>query len=144
MNKCQLLGRLTANPDIRYTQGQDAKCVARFTLAVDRKFKRDGDQNADFINCVCFGRIAEIIEKYVTKGMKICIAGRIQTGSYIDREGKKVYTTDVVVEDLDFCESKSSNDKPSKAPQEPSAAAQPSSDGFMEVPEGMQVELPFV
>ncbi len=108
MNKCELLGRLTKNPDIRYTQGENTTCIARFILAVNRKYKKDGDQSADFISCVSFGKVAEIIEKYCVKGTKICVAGRIQTGSYTNRDGNKVYTTDVVVEDVEFCESKNS------------------------------------
>lgn len=102
MNKAILMGRLTRNPDIRYTQGEKPMCIARYTLAVDRRFKRDGEQEADFINCVAFGRQAEFAEKYLQKGTKIVISGRIQTGSYTNREGARVYTTDIVVEEQDF------------------------------------------
>ena len=106
MNKVVLMGRLTRNPDVRYSQGEKATCVARYTLAVNRRFRRDGEQDADFINCVAFGRQGEFAEKYLKQGTKIVISGRIQTGSYTNRDGVKVYTTDVVVEEQDFAESK--------------------------------------
>ena len=106
MNKVVLMGRLTRNPDVRYSQGEKATCVARYTLAVNRRFRRDGEQDADFINCVAFGRQGEFAEKYMKQGTKIVISGRIQTGSYTNRDGVKVYTTDVVVEEQDFAESK--------------------------------------
>ena len=106
MNKVILMGRLTRNPDVRYSQGEKATCVARYTLAVNRRFRREGDQDADFINCVAFGRQGEFAEKYLKQGTKIVISGRIQTGSYTNRDGVKVYTTDVVVEEQDFAESK--------------------------------------
>ena len=102
MNKVILMGRLTRNPDVRYSQGEKATCVARYTLAVNRRFRREGDQDADFINCVAFGRQGEFAEKYLKQGTKIVISGRIQTGSYTNRDGVKVYTTDVVVEEQDF------------------------------------------
>ena len=102
MNKVVLMGRLTRNPDVRYSQGEKATCVARYTLAVNRRFRRDGEQDADFINCVAFGRQGEFAEKYMKQGTKIVISGRIQTGSYTNRDGVKVYTTDVVVEEQDF------------------------------------------
>ena len=146
MNKVILMGRLTRDPDIRYSQGEQATAVARYTLAVDRRFKRDGDQTADFINCVAFGRSAEFAEKYFHKGIKIAITGRIQTGSYTNQEGQKVYTTDVVVEDQEFAESKAASDgfsggfQPAAARPEPSAAA---GDGFMNIPDGIDEELPF-
>ncbi len=108
MNKVILMGRLTRNPDVRYSQGEKATCVARYTLAVNRRFRREGDQDADFINCVAFGRQGEFAEKYLKQGTKIVISGRIQTGSYTNRDGVKVYTTDVVVEEQDFAESKGS------------------------------------
>ena len=106
MNKVILMGRLTRDPDVRYSQGENATAVARYTLAVDRRFKRDGDQSADFIGCVSFGRQAEFAEKYLRQGTKIAVTGRIQTGSYTNRDGQKVYTTDVVVEEQEFAESK--------------------------------------
>lgn len=110
MNRVILIGRLTRDPDIRYSQGQQPVCIARYTLAVDRRFKREGDeQTADFVNCVAFGRAGEFAEKYLHKGSKIAIEGRIQTGSYSDRDGKTVYTTDVVIESHEFAESKSAD-----------------------------------
>ena len=156
MNKAILMGRLTRNPDIRYTQGEKPMCVARYTLAVDRRFKRDGEQEADFISCVAFGRQAEFAEKYLQKGTKIVISGRIQTGSYTNREGARVYTTDIVVEEQDFAESKASaagSEPESKAAATESAPKQkeetaanqpPLQDGFMTIPEGIEDELPFI
>ncbi len=144
MNKVILMGRLTRDPEVRYSQGENATAVARFTLAVDRRFRRD-DASTDFIGCVAFGRNAEFIEKYFRQGTKALITGRIQTGSYTNRDGQKVYTTDVVVEDQEFAESKNasgSNDSgfaPASRPQ-PSAAI---GDGFMNIPDGIDEELPF-
>ena len=112
MNKVILMGRLTRDPDVRYSQGEQATAVARYTLAVDRRFKRDGDQQtADFINCVAFGRSGEFAEKYFHKGIKVAVTGRIQTGSYTNQEGQKVYTTDVVVEEQEFAESKAASEQ---------------------------------
>ena len=149
MNKVMLMGRLTREPDIRYSQGENAMAIARYTLAVDRRFSRGGnDQSADFISCVAFGRSAEFAEKYLHQGTKIVVTGRIQTGSYTNREGQKVYTTDVVVEDQEFAESKSAaaqNGGGSSYRQE--SRPQPSSavdDGFMNIPDGVEDEgLPF-
>ena len=120
MNKVILMGRLTRDPEVRYSQGAEPMAVARYTLAVDRRGRRDENgQNADFISCVAFARNAEFAEKYFRKGTKIAITGRIQTGSYNDREGRKVYTTDVVIEDQEFAESKSSqNGGNTQAPPE--------------------------
>ena len=145
MNKVILMGRLTRNPDVRYSQGEKATCVARYTLAVNRRFRREGDQDADFINCVAFGRQGEFAEKYLKQGTKIVISGRIQTGSYTNRDGVKVYTTDVVVEEQEFAESKSaaSGETAAYTPSrpEPSAVA---GDGFMNIPDGVEDEgLPF-
>ena len=144
MNKVILMGRLTRNPDVRYSQGEKATCVARYTLAVNRRFRREGDQDADFINCVAFGRQGEFAEKYLKQGTKIVISGRIQTGSYTNRDGVKVYTTDVVVEECEFAESKNaagdnSGFTPSDRPSPSSAAG----DGFMNIPDGIDEELPF-
>ena len=110
MNKVILMGRLTRDPEIRYTQGDNSMCIARYTLAVDRRFGRNNDDgnNADFIPCVCFGKAGEFVEKYLKKGMKMAVTGRIQTGSYTNKDGVKVYTTEVVVEDQEFAESKNS------------------------------------
>lgn len=136
MNKFIAIGRLTRDPETRYTQGQSPMAVSRYTLAVDRKFKRDGEATADFISCVAFGKNGEFAEKYLRKGMKIAICGRIQTGSYTNRDGQKVYTTDVVVEEHDFCERKQQGEQtPPPAPT--------SSDDFMNVPPDFEEELPF-
>lgn len=141
MNKVILMGRLTRDPEVRYSQGAEPMAVARYTLAVDRRGRReDNGQNADFISCVAFARNAEFAEKYLRKGIKIAITGRLQTGSYNDREGRKVYTTDVVIEDQEFAESKSSqNGGGQQAPPEQSDAG----DGFMNIPDGIDEELPF-
>ena len=150
MNKVILMGRLTRDPDVRYSQGENATAVARYTLAVDRRFKRDGDQSADFIGCGSFGRQAGFAEKYLRQGTKIAVTGRIQTGSYTNRDGQKVYTTDVVVEEQEFAESKAAAGEHAGGFQqqnsfrqsmpEPSAAA---GDGFMNIPDGIDEELPF-
>ena len=142
MNKVILMGRLTRDPEVRYSQGENATAVARFTLAVDRRFRRD-DASTDFIGCVAFGRNAEFIEKYFRQGTKALITGRIQTGSYTNRDGQKVYTTDVVVEDQEFAESKNAQAESgfqSASRPQPSAAI---GDGFMNIPDGIDEELPF-
>ena len=144
MNRVILMGRLTRDPNITYSQSGDNMAIARFTLAVDRRGRRqDGaDQpTADFIGCVCFGRQAEFAEKYLRQGTKIAVTGRIQTGSYTDRNGQKVYTTDVVLDDIEFAESKSGSSNDSSARQEPQP--HPIGDGFMQIPEGIDEELPF-
>ena len=148
MNKVILMGRLTRDPEVRYSQGDNSMAIARYTLAVDRRFNRNNnDENsADFIGCVAFGKSGEFEEKYIRKGTKVLVTGRIQTGSYTNRDGVKVYTTDVVVEDQEFAESKNSNSGSgssfmgggSSAPQ-PSGAG----DGFMNIPDGIDEELPF-
>ena len=132
------------DPDVRYSNGEKTTAVAKFTLAVDRRFKGDGNPTADFINCVAFGKSGEFIEKYFRKGMKANICGRIQTGSYTSKDGNKVYTTDVLVEEIEFGESKSSNQQ-SAAPANPSNAVNPMTDenGFMNIPDGIDEELPF-
>ena len=137
MNKVILMGRLVRDPEIRYTQSAEPMAIARYTLAVDRKFKREGEQTADFISCIAFGKTAEFAEKYYKKGTKIAIVGRIQTGSYTNKDGVKVYTTDVVVEEQEFAESKGSSDN-SPAPSSPAP-----SDGFMNIPDDIGEELPF-
>lgn len=145
MNKCVLMGRLTRDPEVRYTQGDNVSAVARFSLAVDRRFKKDGEQTADFINCVAFGKTGEFIEKYGCKGTKFVVEGRIQTGSYINKDGQKVYTTDVVVEQVEFAESKAAsaqNGQNASTPTRPNVA-QNDSDGFMNIPDAIDEELPF-
>jgi len=144
MNKVILMGRLTRDPEVRYSQGESSLAIARFTLAVDRRFKRQGESDADFISCVAFGKSAEHAEKYYRQGLKIAVTGRIQTGSYTNKDGQKVYTTEVVVEESEFAESKgSSGDSGSyqaTSRPTPSAAA---GDGFMNIPDGIDEELPF-
>lgn len=137
MNKVILIGRVVRDAEIRYSQGANTTCIARYTLAVDRKFKQEGQPNADFINCIAFGKLGEFAEKYLHKGTKIAVTGRIQTGSYTNKDGQKVYTTDVVVEEQEFCESKSSNK--SQGNDRP----QTSSDDFMNIPDGVDDGLPF-
>lgn len=135
MNKVILMGRLTRAPEIRYSVGAEAKAVAKFFLAVDRRYKRDGEQNADFISCTAFGKTAEVIEKYVRKGQKILVEGRWTTGSYTDKSGGKVYTNDCIIEQIDFAESK----KDSNSAQN----MQTDEDGFLNIPDDIQEELPF-
>lgn len=134
MNKVVLMGRLARDPEVRYTQGQDSLCIARYTLAVDCRQKKDNEAAADFISIVAFGKAGEFAEKYFKKGTKLVVSGRIQTGSYTNKDGQKVYTTEVVAEDQEFAESKKSE-----------SATQPadSNDGFMNLPEGIEDDLPF-
>ena len=148
MNKVILMGRLTRDPDVRYSSGENSTAVARYTLAVDRKFRREGDSaTADFIGCVAFGRPAEFAEKYLRQGTKIAIIGRIQTGSYTNREGRKVYTIDVVVEEQEFAESRAEAEANRASFQRQSAPSPAPSadagDGFMNIPDGIDEELPF-
>lgn len=145
MNRVILTGRLTKDPDVRYSNGEKATAIARFSLAVNRQFakKDSGQLTADFINCVAFGKTGEFVEKYFRKGMKADICGRIQTGSYNDKDGRKVYTTDIVVEDIEFGESKNSNQAQNNAPASQLGMAT-DSDGFMSIPDGIDEELPFV
>ena len=143
MNKVILMGRLTRDPEVRYSQGANATAVARYSLAVDRRFKRDGEPTADFINCVAFGRIAEFAEKYFRQGLKVVVTGRIQTGNYTNKDGVRVYTTDVVVEEQEFAESKAVSENHSyQASPMPSPSAD-IGDGFMNIPDGIDEELPF-
>ena len=160
MNRVILMGRLTRDPEVRYSQGERSMAIARYTLAVDRRGRRgqDGnDQTADFINCVAFDRAGEFAEKYFRQGMRVLVSGRIQTGSYTNREGVKVYTTDVVVEEQEFAESKNASAENSasygagnyggnygSAPASSAPASAPvSADGFMNIPDGIDEELPF-
>lgn len=137
MNRVILLGRLTRDPEARYSQGENASCVARYTLAVDRRFHREGEASADFINCVAFGKQGEFAEKYLKQGTKIAIVGRIQTGSYKKQDGTTVYTTDVVVEEQEFAESKASQGNAGTSKQ-----VQPT-DTFMDIPDDIAEDLPF-
>ncbi len=146
MNKVILMGRLTKDPEIRYSQGQNATAIGNFTLAVDRRFKKDGEQQADFLRCVVFGKQAEVVEKYLHKGSKIALTGRIQTGSYTNRDGQKVYTTDIVVEEFEFAESKAASNSQSAQPQQPqtqSSSGSEALEGFMNIPDTIDEDLPF-
>ena len=134
MNKVIIMGRLARDPEVHYTQGNEPTAIARYTLAVDRRVKREGEQSADFIGVVAFGRAAEFAEKYCHKGTKLLVTGRIQTGSYTNRDGNKVYTTDVIAEEQEFCESKKEEEQPKPETDK---------DGFMNVPEGIEEQLPF-
>ena len=169
MNKVVLMGRLTRDPEVRYTQGENSTCIARYTLAVDRRFSRNNNndgQTADFIPCVAFGKAGEHAEKYYRKGIKVAVSGRIQTGSYTNRDGVKVYTTEVIVEDQEFAESRNASQQGGGSSysggnsygggssygggnnsygggQSGSAQASGSIDGFMNIPDGIDEELPF-
>ena len=144
MNKVILMGRLTRDPEVRYSQGEQATAIARYTLAVDRRFKRDGDQTADFIGCVAFGKLGEFAEKYLRKGTKVVVTGRIQTGSYTNKDGQKVYTTDVIAEQVGFGESKSASNNDSESINNSNGfSASGNDDGFMNIPDGIDEELPF-
>lgn len=142
MNKVILMGRLTRDPEIRYSAGDNAMAIARFTLAIDRRRRANApsdEPTADFINCVSFGKQAEFAEKYLRKGTKMVITGRIQTGSYTNKDGQKVYTTDIVVEEQEFAESKGN----AEASASGNVAPATGSDGFMNIPDGVDEELPF-
>lgn len=142
MNKVVLMGRLTRDPSVRYSQGEHAMAIARYTLAVDRRVRRnnDSDQTADFINCIAFDKAGEFAEKYFRQGMRVLISGRIQTGSYMNKDGVKVYTTDIVVEDQEFADSKGAGENQQQSRPEPSSVG----DGFMNIPDGVEDEgLPF-
>ena len=143
MNKVILVGRLTKDPEVRYSQGENATAVARYTVAVDRRFKRDGEPTADFIPCVVFGRSAEFAEKYFRQGLRVAISGRITTGSYTNKDGIKVYTTEVTVEEQEFAESKAESEANTTSNQQSTPTSAPTSDGFINVPDGVDEELPF-
>lgn len=146
MNRVILMGRLTRDPDVRYSQGEKSMAIARYTLAVDRRGKRgndDSEQTADFINCVAFDRHGEFAEKYFRQGMRVLVSGRIQTGSYTNKEGKKVYTTDIVVDEQNFADSKNKEYDNNQMPEK-SESVSPIGDGFMNIPDGVEDEgLPF-
>lgn len=148
MNKVILMGRLTRDPEVRYSQAAEPLAIARYTLAVDRRFQRrdnsGNEQTADFISCVAFGRNGEFAEKYLKQGTKIAITGRIQTGSYTNKDGNKVYTTEVVVEEHEFAEAKRDGNGSSQSQQPAPADADASADGFMDIPTGLTGnDLPF-
>ena len=143
MNKVILMGRLTHDPEVRYSQSAEPVAIARYTLAVNRRLRKEGDQQtADFISCVAFGRNAEFAEKYLRKGIKIAATGRIQTGSYTNKDGQKVYTTDVIIEEQEFAESKSSGGNTGNNGAAGSGYTD-AGDGFMNIPDGIDEELPF-
>lgn len=139
MNKVILIGRLTRDPEVRYSQGEKPTAIARYSLAVDRRFKKDGEQSADFINCVAFGKAGEFAEKYFKKGTKIAVEGRIQTGSYENKDKQKVFTTDVIIENQEFAESKASSSGGGNNPN----PTQADGSGFMNIPDGIDESLPF-
>jgi len=142
MNKTIIMGRLVRDADIRWSQGEEQLCIARFTLAVDRRYKKSNDdKTADFISCIAFGKIGEFMERFGHKGIKFVLEGRIQTGSYTNRDGQKVYTTDVVVEQIEFAESKNSSSQNSAVQQNQEQKENES--GFMMIPDGIDEELPF-
>ena len=145
MNKWIGMGRLTRDPEVRYSQADNPVAIARYTLAVDRRFKRDGEAGADFISCLCFGKSAEFVEKYLRKGTKMIVSGRIQTGNYTNKDGQKVYTTEVVVEEQEFAESKAASEGrgQSGGQAQQQNVPSPGDDGFMNVPDGIDEELPF-
>ena len=150
MNKVILMGRLTRDAEIRYSQGGNSMAVARFTMAVDRRQSRNSNNNgdeqtADFISCVAFGRIAEFLERFGRKGTKFLLEGRIQTGNYTNRDGQKVFTTDVVAENMEFAESKASsgNNGGGFTPVDRPSPSDAAGDGFMNIPDGIDEELPF-
>ena len=142
-----LIGRLTRDPEIRTAQNKESMTVARYTLAVDRRYKKEGDQSADFINCIAFNKNAEFAEKWFKKGIKVAVVGRIQTGNYTNKDGHKVYTTDVVIDEQEFAESKSAStnyqQQGNSRPQQQSRQAPPSGEEFMNIPDGIDEELPF-
>ena len=143
MNKVILMGRLTRDAEVRYSQGESSSAIARFTLAVDRRFRRNNeDQTADFISCVAFSKTAEFLERFGRKGTKFVLEGHIQTGSYTNKDGQRVYTTDVVAENVEFAESKNAAGGNADFGGAPSAPS-PSGDGFMNIPDGIDEELPF-
>ena len=143
MQKFIAIGRLTKEPEVRYTQGGTPTALAKFTLAVDRKFKKDGEPTADFINCTSFGKTAEFVEKWFTKGSKIVVVGRLTTGNYTNKDGVKVYTTDVTVEEVEFAESKASEGNGGNVGASRPSPSKTDKDGFMAIPDGIDEELPF-
>ena len=143
MNKWVGVGRLVRDPEVRYTQGENQTAIARYTVAVDRRFKRDGEPTADFINCVVFGKSAEFAEKYFRQGLRVAISGRITTGSYTNKDGIKVYTTEVTVEDQEFAESKAESEANKTSNQQSVPTNASSGDGFINVPDDIPEELPF-
>ena len=148
MNKVILMGRLTRDPEVRYSAGENSIAIARYTLAVERRFKKEGEATADFISCVAFAKQAEFADRYFRQGMRVLVSGRLQKGSYVNKEGQKVYTTEVILDDQEFADSKgSASDMGGYAQSAPSQRPAPTSaigDGFMNIPDGVEDEgLPF-
>ena len=144
MNKVTLMGRLTTDPEVRYTQEDQPMCIASYRLAVERRGKKvEGQQNADFISINAFGKGGEFAEKYLHKGMKVAVSGHIQTGSYTRQDGQKVYTTDVIADEQEFCESKAANDTAQNYTPKETQKEKPPIDDFMSIPNGIDEELPF-
>ena len=149
MNKVILMGRLTRDPDVRYQDASDESCIARFSIAVDRRFKREGEKDADFFNCVAFGRTGSFVEKYIRQGTKILLTGRIQNDNYTNRQGERVYSVGIIVEEIEFGENKaaSQTNESTRPAAEQSTRREPAggrTDGFMNIPDGASdSDLPF-
>ena len=143
MNKVIMMGRLTRDPEVRYSQGASQTAIARFSLAVDRRWKREGEPDADFFNCTVFGRQADFVEKYLRKGIKIIVAGRIQNDNYTNKEGQKVYAVQIIVDEIEFAESKNAAATNGAVMQNTPSPSQATGDGFMSIPDGAEEELPF-
>ncbi|MCM1494661.1 MAG: single-stranded DNA-binding protein [Bacteroides sp.] len=147
MNKVIMMGRLTRDPEVRYSQGASQTAIARFSLAVDRRWKREGEPDADFFNCTVFGRQADFVEKYLRQGTKVVITGRIQNDNYTNKEGQKVYSVQIIVDEIEFAESKnaaaSSAGAPAYQADSRPSPSQAAGDGFMSIPDGAEEELPF-
>ena len=143
MNKVILIGRLTRDPEIRYSTGANATAVGSFSIAVDRRFKRDGEPDADFFNCTSFGKQAEFVERYFRKGIKVVVVGRVQNDNYTNKEGQKVYSTRIMVDELEFAESKNASGNGSENHPSGRPAPATDADGFMNIPDGIDEELPF-
>jgi single-strand DNA-binding protein len=145
MNKVILMGRLTRDPEVRYSQGESSLAIARFSLAVDRRFKKQGEPEADFFNCTAFGKQAEFTEKYLKQGTKMVVIGRVQNDNYTNKDGQKVYSVQIMVDELEFAESKSTGSESGGSYQQTSrpAPSQAIGDGFMNIPDGIDEELPF-
>ena len=145
MNKVILMGRLTRDPEVRYGQGANQTAIGKFSIAVDRRFKREGQPDADFFNCTAFGRTAEFVEKYLKKGTKVVVVGSVQDDNYTDKNGNKVYSTQIMVDEVEFAESKNASGSGDGAQYTGGQKSQPASagDGFMNIPDGIDEELPF-
>lgn len=148
MNKVFFIGRLVRSPEIRYTQGANAMAIARFTLAVNRRYTREGEPNADFFNCTAFGKIAEFAEKYLQQGTKVVVTGRVQNDNYTNKNGEKVYSVQIMVEEMEFAESKAAAGNADNFNNQAQTSSRPApsqamGDGFMTIPDGAEEDLPF-